>query len=82
MWNDAKLFADKNKITTPNLSHSADAMTGKRKRVAKKHEGFISTGPDGVSMSQPQDCTVKVIFTRKFYEVVDNLIADFDFRFN
>ena len=25
---------------------------------------------------------MKALFTRKFFEVVDNLIADFDFRFN
>ena len=82
VWNDAKTLADKNKITTPNLSHSSDVRTGKRKRVTKKYKDFISTGPDGASISKTRDCTVKVLYTRKFFEVVDNLIADFDRRFN
>ena len=36
VWNNAKLFAEKNNIISPDLSHSADAMTGKKKRVSKK----------------------------------------------
>ena len=82
VWNDAKLLANKNNIVTPNLSHSSDAKTGKRKRVPKQFPGFVPTGPDGVSMSHIQDCTLKTLFRSKFFEVVDSLIKDFDVRFN
>lgn len=56
VWDNAKLFAEKKKIMTPNLSHSADDMTGKRirKKFFKKYKGFIFTGPDSVSMSIPK----------------------------
>ena len=82
VWFDAKLLADKNNIVTPNLSHSSDAKTGKRKRVPKQFPNMVPTGPDGVSMSHIQDCTLKTLFRRKFFEVVDSLIKDFDVRFN
>ena len=82
VWVKAVDFAKMHNISTSNLSHRKDNISGKRKRVQKKFDNFIALSKDGVSQNVCEDSTNRSIYTRKLFQVIDDLNADFDKRFN
>ena len=82
VWKEASEFAKLHNIVSPNLSHRLDIHTGKRKRIAKSFPNFVAHAPDGMSQSQDDTRTVHSAHKSKFFEVIDNLLVDFDKRFN
>ena len=79
IWKKSVEFAKIHNISTANLSHRKENLSGKRKR---KPKGFVALAKDGMSQNQSEDSTVRSIYSRKLFQVIDDLNADFDQRFN
>ena len=84
VWNKATDFARKHDITPPNLSHQVERVVGKtkRKRKVKEYKDYIAHAPTGVSYSQVDNCTVNKSYWRKFSQLMEDMIGEFNTRFN
>ena len=50
--------------------------------MTKSFPDFVAHAPDGMSRSHIDTRTVHCTFKSKFFEVIDDLLVDFEKRFN
>ena len=69
-------------MSISNLSHIMYGTSGKREKKLSFFTSMFGYAPAGMAQSQTKTDTVMCILSRKFFEVLENLLDGFETRVN